>query len=91
MMNQDMSKILINSPVSFLIGIGKSTSSYRVSYAPVIKFILHTWQAGRNIPETFSIGQLCEELTQILIKTSKRLHLMTATITFHILAKLMKR
>jgi hypothetical protein len=56
--NQDVSKIGIDSPVSFFVRIGQGTPRRFATKSSVIEFGLHGPQADFDISETFAVRQL---------------------------------
>mgnify|MGYP001575620526 CR=1 FL=1 len=41
LMNQNMTEVSVNSPISILIGIGKGTAGYITTYAQMVKLFMH--------------------------------------------------
>lgn len=68
-MNQPMSKIRINSPIPFLVGIGQGASGDVALDAGMIEFWFHGSKTGLDVSETFSIGELSEGHAEKLIET----------------------
>ena len=68
-MNQPMSKIRINSPIPFLVGIGQGASGNVASDTGMIEFGLHGSKTGFDVSETFPIGELSEGHAEKLIET----------------------
>jgi len=70
-MNQDVSKVRVNPPVSFLVRIGQSGFGDLCSEASVINLRLHCAQASFNVTKTFPVGKLSKSHAKKLIETGK--------------------
>ena len=78
--DQYMGKIRIDSPVSFLVCIGKSASRDLASNASVIEFGFLGTQTCFDIPQAFPVGDLCESHAEELIETKESPDLIIASI-----------
>src|SRR5271163_3307675 len=67
--NEDLSKVGVNAPVAILVGLGQSVACDTATKAKVIKFGFHRIQAGFDIAQTVSTGQLSKCHAEKLIET----------------------
>ena len=79
-MNQPMSKIRINSPIPFLVGIGQGASGNVASDTGMIEFWFHGSKTGLDVSETFPIGELSEGHAEKLIETREGSNTILASI-----------
>ena len=70
-LDQHVSKIGIDAPIPFFVGIGQGASGDSASYPCVIELGLHGPQACLDIAKTLSISQLGEGHAKELIQTRK--------------------
>lgn len=89
--DQYLSEVCVNPPVSVLIGIGQNASRYFSSNAHVVELWSNGTQACFDVAETLAIGQLGKRHGQELIVTKECLHLVVALVPLDALAKLVHR
>ena len=70
-LNQHLSKIGVDSPVSVFVGFGQGASSDFVLNSCMIEFGLQGAQACFDLAETFSVGKLSEGHAKKLIEAGK--------------------
>ncbi len=72
LMDKELGKIAIDSPVSILVGLGNRTSGNFAPDAHVKKLASHYTQAALDVTKTFTVCQLGKGNAQKLIETCKR-------------------
>ena len=70
-LDQHLSKVGVDAPISFFVGIGQRASRNSAPYPCVIKLGLHSPQACFDVAKTLPIGQLSEGHAKELIETRK--------------------
>jgi hypothetical protein len=70
----------VDTPVSRLVGIGQSRAPDRLTKAHVTEFRRLRRQAGLNVVQAFTLGQLGEGHRRVLLRAGQRSHTVIATI-----------
>lgn len=78
--NQCLRQGRVDTPVSRLVGIGQSRAPDRLTKAHVIEFRRLRRQAGLNVAQAFTVGQLGEGHRPVLLRAGQRSHTVIATI-----------
>lgn len=71
----------VDAPVSHFVGIGQGVSGNVASYPHVIQLVALGTKTSFDVPETLSVGELCESHAEILIETTEVPYLVVASIT----------
>ena len=66
--DEDLSKVGVDAPVAFLVGLGQSVACDGATNADVVEFAFHGIQTGFDIAEAVSAGQLSKRHTEKLIE-----------------------
>ncbi len=82
-MNQHLSEIGVDAPISLFVGFGQGAASDGAADACMVKFGIQGPQAGFDIAETFSVGELSEGHTKKLIEAGKCSHSVIALISLN--------
>src|ERR1700723_512150 len=69
--NEDLSKVGVDAPVAILVGLGQSVARDATTNAKVIQFGFHRIQAGFDIAETVTAGQLSKGHAEKLIEAGE--------------------
>ncbi len=85
--NERLGKVRVDAPVAILVGIGQSTARNPALDAHVVELARLCAQAGFDVAQTVSIGQLSECHAEILVETGKALDLVRSAIARHATAK----
>jgi len=85
--DKHLSKISIDTPVPFLIGFGQGTSSDTSSNTHVVTSGRDGTQAGFDIPQAFTIGQLSKGHAEILVPAGESLGALVSLVTLNTPAK----
>jgi hypothetical protein len=91
LMNEDLGKVRINSPVTGFVGVGQGVPGNIAADTHVIQSIPHRTQAGFDVAEALPKSQLSEGHAEELIETGKAYDLVVATISVDAFSELMKR
>ena len=83
LLNQMLSKIRIDSPVSSFIGIGKSRPFYRRSKSGVIELPAMCGETDFDVAETFTMSQLSKSHRQELFPTGQIPNTPIAVVAMH--------
>jgi hypothetical protein len=59
-MNQGLGKIGVDAPIPVFVGVGQCASGNLSSNAHMVKLGILSTQTGLDVPEAFSLSQLCE-------------------------------
>ena len=86
--NKDLSKLGINEPVSVLIGIGQSVAGDFPADPQMVQSGPRCPEAGFDISQTLSKGELGKRHTEILIPAGEADHLAIAAVPIDAFAKL---
>ena len=78
--NQCLRQGRVDTPVSRLVGIGQRRAPDRLTKAHVIEFRRLRGQAGLNVAQAFTVGQLGEGHRTVLLRAGQRSHTVIATI-----------
>src|SRR5215468_2420821 len=81
LLNENLSEVGEDPPVAFFVRIGQSASRSGLANATVIEFGTQCAEAGFDIPQAFSVGQLSESQNQELLVSGQRANPMIASIT----------
>ena len=85
--NERLGKVRVDAPVAILVGIGQSTARNPALDAHVVELARLCAQAGFDVAQTVSIGQLSECHAEVLVETGKALDLVRSAIARHATAK----
>ena len=90
LMNKDLGKVGVDTPIPVLVGTGEIVSSDVASNSHVIEFVAHCLQTGFDIAKTLAISHLSETHRQELVEAGKSSDFVIASVTHDALAEFVK-
>ena len=81
--DQVLGEVGVDAPISDRIGIGQGIPRHRTAKSHVVELCCLAAQTGFDVAQAFSVGQLREGHTQILIQTGEVLDLVLASVPGH--------
>jgi len=80
LMNEDLGKVGVDSPVASLVGIGQSASGHTAAESHMVKFGRYRSQARLDIAKTLAVGQLGEGHGEKLVPTREAFNFVAAVV-----------
>ena len=85
--NQGLRELRVDAPIAGFVGVGQCTATHVAAQAQVIQLGRLRAQAGFDVAQTFSVGQLRKGHAQELIQTAERANVEVAVILGDQMAK----
>ena len=90
-LDQGLSEVGINSPISLFVGLGQGAPGNRGANPHMIEFGLVSTKTGFDIAKGFATCQLGEGHAEILIQTRESFDFVIAVVALHALMKIVMR